>query len=202
MTYIPYLCNSNELSIFSLRPCNPSLSIRTILIWLPIYLSRWLHGQRCGHVLETDASTRRGGRRTATVHDHWLRDKRSQGASGDGSLSASVAVVQAAAQHRLLCVPDIFAQHTDCDAVVGLVLDQSRGDQCPCGTGHYHRADDDHDQHGSAELIAAHLLCEGHRYLSGHVLCVRLCRITRVCGRQLYVLGQAGQEENQKAEGL
>lgn len=105
------------------------------------------------------------------------------GKTCDRNLPAPVALLQTATQHRLLRVPDISAQHPDRDAVVGVVLDQPRGDQRPRRPRHHHRPDDDHDQHRRSQFAASHFLRQGDRHLSGHVL--RLCvrRPVGVCGR-------------------
>lgn len=61
---------------------------------------------------------------------------------------------------------------------------------------YYHCAHDDNDQHGSTRLSATHLLREGHRYLFGYVLRLRLCGITGVRGCELHVLGREIKEES------
>lgn len=147
---------------------------------------RWLHGHRCGDVLETDASARSRRRRAATIHDARPRDQRSQGTRGirlfqcyrvdiilwvsscgptgkscHRHLPASVVVVQTAAQHWVLRVPDVFAQYSDCDAVVGVVLDQSWGNQRPRGPWYYDSADDDDNKYRRAQFVATHFVCKG-----------------------------------------
>ena len=65
---------------------------------------------------------------------------------------------------------------------------------------HHDRADDDNDQHRSAFVTAANLICEGDRHLPGHVLRVRLRRALRVCCGQLHILGGKGKEEEEGEE--
>lgn len=163
--------------------------------------SRWLHGGRRADVLEGHTGPGRRGGRAAPVHHRRVRDERPQRAPRHRHLPASVPLLQAPAQHRLLHLPDLPAQHPHRDAVLGLVLDQPRGDERQGGPRDNHRADHDHHKHGRQELPAEDQLRQGHRHLPGDVLRLRFRRPAGVRGGELHVLGGEGEEEDQEGEG-
>lgn len=47
------------------------------------------------------------------------------GTIGNGNVSAAVIVVQTPSEYWLFCVSNLFAEHFDCDAVLGQFLDKS-----------------------------------------------------------------------------
>lgn len=94
-----------------------------------IHIYRRLHGTGRSDVVEGDAGTGRRRGEAAPIHDNRLRDERPQGEVGDWHLPEAVAQFQATAQHRLLRLPDLSAEHPHRHAQLGQLLDQSRGDQ-------------------------------------------------------------------------
>lgn len=60
------------------------------------------------------------------------------------------------------------------------------------------RLDNDDDKYRRSFLTAENLLRESNRYLSGDELCVRVRSAARICCRELYLLGQEGEEEKQE----
>ena len=61
----------------------------------------------------------------------------------------------------------------------------------------YHGPHHDHNQHRRALLAATHFLCQGHRHLLGHVLCLCFRGAVGIRGRQLHLLGCSSQAESQ-----
>lgn len=136
-----------------IESCELSKALSSFSICPHLIAFRWLHCVRCCHVLEEYSGERSGRSRAATIHDSGLRNKRSKGEeasikfydsstqqrktlsfpgkTSDWSLSETLLVVQTPEEYRIFHFPDIFAKHSHRDAVVGVVLDQSRGDECP-----------------------------------------------------------------------
>jgi hypothetical protein len=50
-----------------------------------------------------------------------------QGKTSHRSLSETFVVIQTSEKHRIFHFSNLLAQHSHCDAVVGVLLDQSRG---------------------------------------------------------------------------
>lgn len=123
--YYPLDSQNCTVEIESCKSVASSLSAPSFNLSPPI--CRWLHCQRCRHVLETNTSARCRGCTTATIYNNRLRDKRSQGTPRHWGVPTFVALLQAAAQHRLLHLPNIPAKHFDRYALLGFILDKSRG---------------------------------------------------------------------------
>ena len=49
------------------------------------------------------------------------------GEVGDRRLSAVISQFQTSQKYRVFCVSNLFAKYFDCDALLGFVLDQPRG---------------------------------------------------------------------------
>lgn len=94
-------------------------------------LSRWLHGVGRGDVLAGEVGGGRGYGRTPTVHHRRPRNQRSHRRSGHRCLPAIVALLPPAEEHRLFHLPDVPSFHSDCYAVLDLLLDQPRSYQRP-----------------------------------------------------------------------
>lgn len=62
------------------------------------------------------------------------------------------------------------------------------------------RADDDHNQYGRSQFIAAHFIRESHRHLSGNVFRICFCGIARIRRCQLHVLGRPSEEEAEEKQ--